>query len=108
MIIKNIDPNYFNSRLQGYATHNAQIDYPEGYHLVSDASMNKLMPHPGYHNPYSYNAQQLQQSQVQGQWSLAQGQQVQVQGSQAQTQGQPRQEVAGMDAEFVNRITAMM
>ena len=66
------------------------------------------MPHPRYHNPYSCNMQQLQQSQVQGQQSLAQGQQVQIQGSQAQTQGQPRQEVAGMDAEFVNRITAMM
>ena len=67
------------------------------------------MPHPRYQNPYSYNAQQLQQSLVQGQQSPSQGQQVQVQGSQAQTKGQPRQGVAGMDAdEFVNRITAMM
>ena len=60
------------------------------------------MPHPGYQNSYSYNAQQLQQP-------PAQGQQAQVQGSQAQAQGQPRQKVAGMDAtEFVNQITAMM
>ena len=60
------------------------------------------MPHPGYQNPYSYNAQQLKQP-------LAQGQQAQVQGSQAQAQEQTRQEVAGMDAnEFVNRITTMM
>ena len=60
------------------------------------------MPHTEYQNPYSYNAQQLQQS-------LAQNQQVWVQGSQAQTQGQLRQEVVGMDAEeFVNRITTMM
>ena len=51
-IIKNVDPNYFNSRLQGYATRNAQIDYLEGYHLVSDASTYELMPHPGYQNPY--------------------------------------------------------
>jgi hypothetical protein len=64
--------------------------------------MYELMPHPGYQNPYNYNAQQLQQS-------LAQNQQVQVQGSQAQAQGQPRLEVASMDAEeFVNRITTMM
>ena len=61
-IIKNVDPNYFNSRLQGYATRNAQIDYLEGYYLVSDASTFELMPHPGYQNPYNYNAQQLQQS----------------------------------------------
>ena len=79
-IIKNVDPNYFNSRLQGYAIHNAQIDYPEGYHLVFYASTYELMPHSGYQNPYSYNAQQLQQP-------LAQGQQAQVQGSQAQAQG---------------------
>ena len=60
------------------------------------------MPHPEYQNLYSYNAQQLQQS-------PAQNQQVHVQGSQAHAQGQPRQEVAGMDAdELVNRITAMM
>ena len=65
-IIKNVDPNYFNSRLQGYATHNAHIYYLEGYHLVSDASTYELMPHPRYQSPYSYNAQQLQQSQVQG------------------------------------------
>ena len=57
-IIKNVDPNYFNSRLQRYATHNAQIDYLEGYHLVLDASTYDLMPHPRYQNPYSY-AQQL-------------------------------------------------
>ena len=73
-IIKNVDPNYFNSRLQGYATRNAQIDYLEGYHLVSDASTYELVPHPGYQNPYGYNAQQLQQP-------SAQGQQAQVQGS---------------------------
>jgi hypothetical protein len=36
--------------LQGYATHNAQIDYPKGYHLVSDASAYELLLHPGYHN----------------------------------------------------------
>jgi hypothetical protein len=58
-IIKDVDPNYFNSRLQGYATHITQIDYPEVYHLVSDASTDELMPHPTYQNPYSYNAQQL-------------------------------------------------
>ena len=52
-IIKNVDPNYFNSRLQGYATHNAQINCPKGYHLVSDASTYELMPHPRYPNPYS-------------------------------------------------------
>jgi hypothetical protein len=70
-IISNVDPNYFNSRLQGYATHNAQIDYLEGYHLVFDASTYELMPHLGYQNPYSYNTQQLKQS-------SAQNQQVQV------------------------------
>ena len=73
-IIKNVDPNYFNSRLQGYGTHNAHIDYSEGYHLVFDARTYELMPHPEYQNLYSYNAQQLQQS-------PAQNQQVQVQGS---------------------------
>jgi len=77
--------------------------------LVFDANTYDLMPHPGYKNPYSYNAQQLQQPQVQGQQSPAQGQQVQVQGSQAQNQGQPRQEVVDMDAdEFINGITMMM
>jgi hypothetical protein len=75
-IIKNVDPNYFNSWLQGYATRNAQIDYLEGYHLVSDAITYELMPHPRYQNPYSYNAQQLLQPPVHGQ-------QAQVQGSQA-------------------------
>jgi hypothetical protein len=44
----NVDPNYFNSRLQGYTTRNAQIDYLEGYHLVSDVSTYELMPHPRY------------------------------------------------------------
>ena len=58
-IIKNVDQNYFNSRLQGYTTHTAQIDYLEGYHLVSDASTYELLPHPRYQNPYNYNAQQL-------------------------------------------------
>ena len=68
--------------------------------MVSDASTYELMPHTGYQNPYSYNAQQLQQS-------PAQSQQAQVQGSQAQ--GQPRQEVAGIDAdEYINQITTMM
>ena len=61
-IIKNVDPNYFNSRLQGYVTHNAQIDYLEGYHLVFNASTYEFMPHPVYQNPYNCNAQQLQQS----------------------------------------------
>jgi hypothetical protein len=42
-IIKNIDPNYINSQLQEYATHNAQIDYPKIYHLVSDADTYELV-----------------------------------------------------------------
>ena len=58
-IIKNVDPNYFNSRMQGCATHNAQIDYPKGYHLVSNASTYELMPYPMNQNPYNYNAHQL-------------------------------------------------
>ena len=69
-------PGYLNP--YGY---NAQIDYLEGYHLVSDASTYELMPHPRYQNLYSYNAQHLQQLQAQGQMSPAQNQQVQVQGS---------------------------
>ena len=48
-------PNFFNSRLQGYTTHKAQIDYPEGYHPVSNANTYEMMPHPGYQNPYNYN-----------------------------------------------------
>ena len=59
-IIKNVDPNYFNSRLHEYVTHNAQIDYPKGYHLVFYASTYELFPHPGYWSPYNHNAQQLQ------------------------------------------------
>jgi hypothetical protein len=91
-IIRDVDPNYFNSRLQGYEIHNAQIEYLEGYHLVSNASTYELLPHPRYQNSYNYNAQQLQ-----------------VQGSQAQIQGQPRQQIAGMNADdLVNRITAMI
>ena len=56
-IIKIVNPKYSNYRLQGYATHNAQIDYLEGYHLVSDASMYELLPDLRYQNPYNYNAQ---------------------------------------------------
>ena len=58
-IIRDTDLAYYNSRLQGYATHNAQIDYLEGYHLVLDTSTYELLPHPRYRNPYNYNAQQL-------------------------------------------------
>jgi hypothetical protein len=54
---KDIDPNFFNSQLQGYTTHKAQIDYPEGSHPVSDASTYEMMPHLGYQNPYNYNVQ---------------------------------------------------
>jgi hypothetical protein len=77
-ITKDVGQNYFNSRLQGYTTHNAQIGYPEGYHPVSDASTYEMMPHLGYQNLDNYNVQQPQ----------AQGQQLQVQGQQSQAQGQ--------------------
>jgi hypothetical protein len=96
--------------LQGYATHNAQIDYPNGYHLVSDVGMYELLPHPRYQNPYNYNAQQIQQvQQTQGQQPRAQGQQLQIQGPYVEAQGQPRQQVAGTNAdELVSKITSMM
>ena len=45
---KDVGPNFFNIRLQGYTTHKAQIDYLEGYHSVFDASTYEMMPHPRY------------------------------------------------------------
>lgn len=38
-----------------------QVEYPQGYHAISDASTYDYAPHLGYQNPqaYSCNTQQV-------------------------------------------------
>lgn len=95
--------DFFNSRLKGYTAHKARIDYPEGYHLVSDASTYEMVLYPGYQNPYEFNIHQaltqMQHPLVQGQHPQAQGSQAQAQESQGQAKEQPGQEAAGINAE---------
>lgn len=56
-----IDPVYYNNQLQWLMPQGArQIDYPQGYHVISDASTYNYAPHPGYQSAqaYNYNTQQ--------------------------------------------------
>jgi len=83
-ITRNIGPNSYNQRFQGSAQQRTQqIDYPQGFHAISDYNTYNMVPNSGYQGTQNYNTQT--------------------------GQGQQGQQAASPNAdELFNRITKMM